>query len=130
MSELAQAYFKWLEGSASYEWARDRVEEIFDEDVDKAWAVTLELINAAPSKKSLSYVASGQLETLVCRCGEYLMDRIKDEARKNSKLLFAMTCIYIDEKTPVCKEYLSFVLDELEIRTEADVNRLVDLPDE
>ena len=58
------------------------------------------------------------------------MDRIKDEARKNSKLLFAMTCIYIDEKTPVCKEYLSFVLDELEIRTEADVNRLVDLPDE
>ncbi|MBA3993457.1 MAG: hypothetical protein C0469_08010 [Cyanobacteria bacterium DS2.3.42] len=64
MTELAKAYFRWYRGSKDHEWARDRVEEIFDEDLDKAWAVTLELIDAAPSKECLYYIAAGQLEML------------------------------------------------------------------
>jgi phage FluMu protein Com len=129
MTDLAKAYFQWYKGSKEHEWARDRIEEIFDDDIDKAWEVTLELIDAAPSKESLYYVAAGQLETLVSKSGSELLERIKQEARCNKKLLFAMTGIYIDEKNPVCDEYLKFVSDEQGIRTPEDVNRLVELPD-
>jgi hypothetical protein len=126
MTELAKAYFRWYRGSTNDEWARDRVEEIFDEDLDKAWEITLELIEAAPSKECLCYIAAGQLEMLVSNCGKEVIDRIKSEARQNNKLLFAMTGINIDEKNPICDEYLRFVKEQIGFRTSDD---LVDLPD-
>ncbi len=127
MTELAKAYFRWYQGSKEHEWARDRVEDIFNEGLDQAWAVTLELIDAAPSKGCLYYIAAGELEILVSNCGEEIIDRIKEEAKHNLKLLFAMTGIYIDDKNPVCNEYVKFVKDEIGFRNLED---LVDLPDE
>lgn len=127
MTELAKAYFRWYRGSTDDVWARDRVEEIFDEDLAKAWTVTLELIDAAPSKDCLYYIAAGQLEILVSHNGKEMIERIKAEARHNNKLLFAMTGVYIDDKNPICDEYLKFVKDEIGFRKLED---LVDLPDE
>lgn len=90
-------------------------------------AVTLELIDEAPSKECGYYIAAGQLEMLVSNCGKEVFERIKSEARKNNKLLFAMTGIYIDDKNQIYDEYLKIVKDEIGFRKLDD---LVDLPDE
>ncbi len=132
MTELAKSYFRWYRGDKSFEWARDGVEEKFDENMEKAWEVTLDLIAEAPSKDCLSYVAAGQLEMLVSSDGERLLDRIREEGRHNKNLLFAMSGVWISKDEPIYQKYhdcLSNLLAEQGIRSREDFEDLVDLPD-
>lgn len=132
MSELAKSYFRWFRGDKSFEWAREGIEEKFDENLEKAWEVTLDLIAQAPSKDCLSYVAAGQLEMLVSNDGERLLDLIREEAKHNKNLLYAMSGVWISKDEPIYQKYyecLSILLAEQGIGTEDDFDNLVDLPD-
>jgi len=132
MSDLTKGYFRFYHGDESYEWAENRIEEIFDEDLDESWAVTLELINTAPSKQALGHIGAGYLEILVSRCGNDVIERIKEQAKHNNRLLYAMAILYLDEKNPIYNEFVSILkkrMDELGVYTDEDDWRLFDLPD-
>ncbi len=128
MTELAKAYFRWLNGNASNEWAHDRVDELFFENPDNGWLLILELIEAAPSKYALCYVAAGYLEILMRDDGMEFIGRIREETWHNRKLLYCLTAINLDKTNPVYSQYMSILHDNL--LPGAAVEDLVDLPED
>ncbi len=130
MTDLAKAYFCRLSGDKSYDWAIDRCDEIFFESGEKGWELILSLIEAVPSKTFLAYVAAGYLEVLIRDCGTDFIDRIKDEADHNKKLLYALPLIYLDPNNPVYPKYSAILKRELEPLSEEEFEDLPDLPED
>ncbi|MBC7997009.1 MAG: hypothetical protein IAF58_03650 [Leptolyngbya sp.] len=122
ISELSRFYFLFYRGSEEYEWARDEIERIYNEDLEKAWMVTLALIDAAPSLNFLYDVAAGELEMLVRDHGSQIAHRIRNEALTNSKFLYAMTGVWLVKENAYFNDFKTLL--ETEIRSKEDFEDL------
>lgn len=60
------------------------------------------MIATAPSDEAIAYIAAGPLEDLLKRNGPKVIDEIEHSTREDEDLQFAMCCVWIDQKFPVC----------------------------
>lgn len=129
-AELARYYFLYHRGNTDYEWARDQIEDMYNENPEMAWHITLELVNAAPSLNFLYDVAAGELEMLVRDHGQEFFSRIREEAQTNPKFLYAMTGVWLREENVLFHDYFGFLKAELKTQTEFDkIIALCDVPE-
>lgn len=119
--EIVKAFFEnWKAHGKTddYSWADELVDDIVAADPVEGWLLTLELIAAAPCKRSLAYVAAGPLENLLkyhaCNVRDLLLSNIAD----NKRLQFAVACTWMDEDDEIYPEILSismqFNLDDID----------------
>lgn len=96
---LLAAYFKNFENTYSEDlssfWAHEFMHELLDNDMEKAWVVTLDLVNFAPNKESLAYVGADVLEEILKRSGTRFIDRIEHEANSSKRFLYALANAWI-----------------------------------
>jgi hypothetical protein len=71
-------------------WAEERVEELVRERPSEGWALTYELLRAAPDDAALMYVAAGPLEDLLKEHGEHVIDDVITAARRDAKVRRAL----------------------------------------
>jgi hypothetical protein len=70
-------------------WAWEGIQEYVRKDPRKAWALTLQLIAAAPDS-ALRYVAAGPLEDLLYARGPLFIDELEYLASSDPKFLSAL----------------------------------------
>lgn len=132
MSDLAKAYFRWFHGDSQYEWAQEQVEDRFDESLESALNVTLDLVAEAPSVESLGYIGAGQLEMLLVRSGELIFERLMNIAQNDKRLLFAMSNVYLSKDNPIYANYWSLLekyATDLHITLQSDMSDELNLPE-
>jgi len=61
---------------------------------DFLWQVLLELVNRAESKKILSLIGAGPLESLLVHHGPTVIERVKDKASRNDRFLYVLTSVW------------------------------------
>ncbi len=94
-SDLVDAYLlHYTTRDESLQWAFGELLDITGSDPERAWLLTLALIERAPDVESLGYVAAGPLEDLLYARGEQFIDRVEDLARRNPKFRQALSSVY------------------------------------
>jgi hypothetical protein len=82
-------------------WAWEEVHRIIKTDPDKAWRVTLLLLDKAESDNEVGVIAAGPLEDLIDTHGHKAFDRIEPECEHNARLQLALSMVgvlfYYDE---------------------------------
>ena len=63
--------------------AWEMVDELIRSDPEGGWALTLELIEAAPDDYVLANVAAGPLEDLLSRSPDRFIERVEIQARRD-----------------------------------------------
>lgn len=88
---LAEAYLRHHDTKdPQLDWAFDEVLDIFDSDLERAWRLTLVLIEKASNPAALSYVAAGPLEDLLKHFGVAVIERVEEAARRDPKFRLAL----------------------------------------
>ena len=126
MTELANAYFRLFHRKRDYQWAEDTVEKVFEQNSASALAMTLELIDSAPSIETLEHVGAMQLQKLCSLHGKEIFDQLKEAAQNNNRLFYAMKQFYLDKDNAIYSEYNAFVVEQSLHR---DPARLLNLPE-
>jgi hypothetical protein len=88
------------------------------QEPETAWAITLDLIRAAPDDQVLADIAAGPLEELIQHSHATLLDRVETAARQDPKFRRCLMGVWLDTETPgdVCDRltrYTSTVKDGL-----------------
>jgi hypothetical protein len=87
-------------------WAWERVHEIVQGgDLDRAWEITLLLLQKAQTDDALGYVAAGPLEDIVDGYGDQALDRVDEACDKDSRLQFALSGIWLLPDSPVLQRW-------------------------
>jgi hypothetical protein len=66
-------------------WASDRLFSMLDGAPELAWELIVELIERAPSDKSLGFFAAGPLEQLLSDHGPTFIERVEERAASSAK---------------------------------------------
>jgi hypothetical protein len=66
-------------------WASDRMYSILEGAPEIAWELIVDLVERAPSDRSLEYFAAGPLEDLLSKDGPRFIERVEQRARQNDK---------------------------------------------
>ena len=74
--------------------AWEKVDDLLRRDPEAGWALTLELVAAAPDDKLLANVAAGPLEDLLTRDPDGFIDRVELEARRDPKFRRCLTGVW------------------------------------
>jgi argininosuccinate lyase len=99
LDNLISAYFRRFTKDCEEDfWAFEEVDDLVRHEPEMAWKMILLLLQQAPSKKALSYVAAGPLEDLIKRHGFNFRERIIGEASRNKRLLYALMHVIIDDE--------------------------------
>jgi hypothetical protein len=75
-------------------WAWEQVRERVAENPAEGWALTHDLLLAAPDDDALMYVAAGPLEDLLKRAGESVIDDVITAARRDAKVRRALRGVW------------------------------------
>jgi hypothetical protein len=87
-------------------WAWQRVHEIvLGGDLDRAWEITLLLLQKAQTDDALGHVAAGPLEDIVDGYGDQALDRLEEACDKDSRLQFALSGIWLLPDSPVLQRW-------------------------
>jgi hypothetical protein len=125
MSDHAELVTGWIAhharremSSGEFLWAWEAMRELARQDPVAAWAVTLDLIRAAPDDRLLADIAAGPLEQLIQESHATLMDRVETAARQDPKFRRCLTGVWLGAKTPAAvrdrvAKYTSTVTDAL-----------------
>jgi hypothetical protein len=73
------------------QWCLLELESITAVDPFKTWRLVLALVKLAPSRRVLLQIGAGPLEVLLAKNGSAFISSLKDEARSNVKLLYALS---------------------------------------
>jgi hypothetical protein len=94
-SEMVDAYLKhFATRDDSLFWVVQAIDELARVDLERAWALTLSLIDKAPDAEFLAYVAAGPLEDLLNNFGSGIIDRVELHARRNPKFRLALSGVW------------------------------------
>ena len=100
-SDLVDAYLKhFATRDDALFWAVTAVNELVGKDPERAWNLTLRLIDKAPNPESLSYVAAGPLEDLLNDHGGAVIDRVELHARRDPKFRLALSDVWGTSNAP------------------------------
>ena len=66
------------------------------DDPERCWELILLLLKASPSRKGLSAVAAGPLRQLMHSYFDQFIDRVRQEARDNLRLSYALAHLHVD----------------------------------
>ena len=90
---LIQEYIGYGEaeiGQENWGWASNRMLSLLRRLPELAWPITAELIDRAPSDRSLEFFAAGPLEQLLSDHGEQFIARVEERSAQNSKFKRAL----------------------------------------
>ena len=82
---LRDWFAEWAPAKPIYGWATELLVHLIEDEPEVAWGLILALIERAPGGESLSWVAAGPLEDLLCRHGPDLIDRVEALAAADSR---------------------------------------------
>lgn len=92
--EIASAYLAYYRTKQDiYSWAYEYLLSLETNDVERAWAITLQLINLAADDAEMAYVAAGTLESILTRKTDQFIGRVEDLARKDRQFRAALTYV-------------------------------------
>lgn len=74
--------------------AWEKVDDLVRRDPDAGWALTLELVAAAPDDRLLANIAAGPLEDLLTRNPHGFIERVEIEARRDPKFRRCLTGVW------------------------------------
>jgi hypothetical protein len=109
--ELVMSYFRYYAGKREEDWwAWQEVTDLVMQCPEKeGWDITLALIEHAPSKKALAYVAAGPLEDLMHYHGNLLIDRIEQESRRSVRFRHALTGVWLSKGTSIYERWYNLM---------------------
>jgi hypothetical protein len=81
-------------------WAWQVARNLINDDPTEAWLLILALLHNAPDDGVLGSVAAGELEEFVLAHAADFIDRIEDEARRNSRFKSALSYLYVWRLSP------------------------------
>jgi hypothetical protein len=94
-SHLVDSYLKhFVTKDQSLDWAFDEFLDVMDADPERAWMLTMALIQRAPDAASISYVAAGPLEDILVKYGTQFIDRIETQSRRDPKFRQALCDVW------------------------------------
>jgi len=94
-SEIVDAYLKhFATRDDSLFWAVATIDEFARIDLERAWVLTLSLVDKAPDATCLAYVAAGPLEDLLNNFGSDIIDRVELHARRDPKFRLALSGVW------------------------------------
>lgn len=70
-----------------------------EDDPERAWIVTKELLNRAPDS-ALGYIAAGPLEDLISFHGLEFIDRLEEYASRSPRVAKALDAVIVDRWVP------------------------------
>ena len=85
---LIQEYIGYGEapqGEENWGWANDRMYSLLEALPEFAWELIVEMIDRAPSDRSLGFLAASPLEDLLSKDGPLFISRIEQRAVESSK---------------------------------------------
>ncbi len=109
LQSLAAAYLRRGRNDATQQRAFDKVVDMINADTEEAWRFTLCAIERSKTDADLAGVAAGVLEELLKNHGPQFIDRVEEEARKNPKLLLALSGAWMDDSDPVFSRWLGIM---------------------
>ncbi len=71
-------------------WAVAELDELISDEPEIAWSLILDILKKDSTDLILGRLSIGPLEDLLIRHGEDFIDRVEEEARKNSKFRYMM----------------------------------------
>lgn len=90
--EIALAYLAHYRTKQDiYSWAYEYLLSLETTDVERAWAITLHLINLAADDAEMAYVAAGSLEDILTYRIDQFIGRVEDQARKDPQFRIALS---------------------------------------
>jgi len=91
-------------------WAVEKVGEILRSgDLDKAWNITLLLLQKAKTDETLGYVAAGPLEDIIDSHGDKALDRAEAVCDKDRRLQFALSGVWLLPTSPVLQRWQGLI---------------------
>jgi hypothetical protein len=88
-------------------WAWEMLDNFVSEQPELAWEVILGILTEDQSDVVMTNLAAGPLENLMARHGRCFIDRIDQQARKNSKFRFLLNGVWNSNIDPSILEKLS-----------------------
>jgi hypothetical protein len=93
--ELIEAYLQIpTKGDDSLHWAYEDVCEILGKDPERAWRLTLAMIDHTEDELTLAYVAAGPLEDLLAWYGDTIIERVEELARTNARFRETLCAVW------------------------------------
>lgn len=106
--QVIAAYFRNFENGPEGEdfWAWKYIWDLLLNDPELAWNIILGLVAAAPSEDAVGYVGADCLEDLLKDHGTEFIDRIRTEAARDRRFLFALYNARVSETDAVFKQLM------------------------
>jgi len=110
LNKLADTYLQnHATGSQDDFWAFEEVSEIIRSgDLDKAWNITLLLLQKAPDE-ALGYIAAGPLEDIIDGYGNEALDRVEEVCNRDLRLQFALSGVWLLPDSPVLQRWQGLI---------------------
>ena len=87
-------------------WAIETFFNLREENPELLWELILQAIKMEKNEKSLSNLAAGPIEDLMCSYGESLIDRVEKEVKSNPSFKNCIKNVWLDSNdTPVYKRF-------------------------
>lgn len=80
-------------GQENWGWASNRMFSLLAALPELAWPIIAELIDRAPSERSLGFIAASPLEDLLSEHGEQFIERVEARAASNAKFKRALSMV-------------------------------------
>lgn len=87
------AYGEAPNGEENWGWASDRMYSLLERIPELAWSLIIEMIDRAPSDKSLSFLAASPLEDLLSKDGPDFIGRVEERALQNANFRRALSML-------------------------------------
>jgi uncharacterized protein DUF6869 len=110
--EIIAAYPHWFAdgGGGAFDWAATDLLELTHDDPERAWSITVRIIDAASDDLFLAVVAAGPLEDLLTCHGSLLIERAEAAAVTDAKLLNCFAAMYLSGMTPAVRDRIRALL--------------------